>query len=201
MTRLFLIRHGETVDEDTKKVYKGKIDIPLSETGIARMRRAAAFLAAFRLDRVYTSSLSRAMDTGRIIAEAQGLDIEALAAFEEIGFGDWEGLSFSEIRERYPEEMTAWLADPVHYVPPGGESFQSVQKRGMDALWGIVDGHKGQNIAVVAHAGILRIMIFALLDITLTNIFRIAQGYGGISIMNIHRDGLIVTDLLNFTYY
>ena len=122
------------MDEETKKVYKGRTDIPLSRTGILRIHGAAAFLSAFTLDRIYTSTLSRSIDSGRIIAASQGIDIEVAPAFDEVDFGVWEGLSFEEIRERYPEEQRQWLKDPATYPPPQGESFRNARKRSMGAL-------------------------------------------------------------------
>jgi alpha-ribazole phosphatase/probable phosphoglycerate mutase len=201
MTRLFLIRHGNTVDEDTVKVYKGKTDIPLSRTGVLRMHGAAAFLSTFTLDRIYTSTLSRSIDSGRIIAAGRGIDIEVASAFDEVDFGVWEGLSFGEVRERYPEAFRLWFKDPITYPPPQGESFRKAQKRSMTRLRKIIAEHKGQQIAIVAHAGILRIMIFALLDMRLHSLFRIGQGYGCINIIDVYEDGVVVADLLNFTYY
>ena len=201
MTRLFLIRHGNTVDEETKKVYKGTMDIPLSRAGILRMHGAAAFLSAFALDRIYTSTLSRSIDSGRIIAASQGLAIEVAPAFDEVDFGVWEGLSFDEIRERYPEELSLWLKDPAANPPPRGESFRTARKRSMGRLRKIIAEHRGKQIAIVAHAGILRIMIFALLGMRLHKLFRMGQGYGCINIIDVHDDGLMVADLLNFTYY
>jgi broad specificity phosphatase PhoE len=201
MTRLFLIRHGNTVDEETKSVYKGRTDIPLSRTGILRMHGAAAFLSAFRLDRIYTSTLSRSIDSGKIIAAIQGIDIEVAPAFDEVDFGAWEGLSFDEIKERYPEAFRQWFKDPATYPPPQGESFRNAQKRSMGRLKKIISEHGGEQIGIVAHGGILRIMIFAILGMRLHKIFRVGQGYGCINIIDVHEDGLVVTDLLNFTYY
>lgn len=201
MTRLFLIRHGNTVDEETKKIYKGRTDIPLSRTGILRMHGAASFLSAFTLDRIYTSTLSRSIDSGRIIATGQGTDIEVTPAFDEVDFGVWEGLSFEEIRERYPEDLRLWLKDPATYPPPRGESFKKAQKRGMGRLRKIMREHTGRQVGIVAHAGILRIMIFALLGMRLTKLFRMGQGYGCINIIDVYEDGVVVADLLNFTYY
>jgi broad specificity phosphatase PhoE len=201
MTRLFLIRHGNTIDEETKPVYKGRIDIPLSAAGVNRIRGAAAFLSAFKLDRLYTSTLSRSIESGRIIAKAQGLECESTPAFDELAFGVWEGLSFNEIKEQYPEELRLWLADPGIYPPPEGEPFRAARTRSMRGLKKIIAEHRGKNIGIVAHAGILRIMIFSLLDLRLHRIFRLGQEYGAINIMNIYDDGHTVADLLNFTYY
>lgn len=201
MTRLFLIRHGNTADEETKKVYKGRIDIPLSPKGIARMEKAARFLSAFKLDRIYTSTLSRSIDSGGIIARAQGLDARVLPAFDEVDFGAWEGLSFDEISERYPEELARWLVDPGNHPPPQGESFRKARKRSMDQLKTILGKDAGRTIAIVAHAGILRIMIFSLLGMRLSRLFRIGQDYGCINIVDVYEDGRPMVNLLNFTYY
>jgi alpha-ribazole phosphatase/probable phosphoglycerate mutase len=162
---------------------------------------AASFLSAFTLDRIYTSTLSRSIDSGRIIANSQGIDIEVAPAFDEVDFGVWEGLSFEEIRERYPEDLRLWLKDPATYPPPRGESFKNAQRRSMGALRKIIAEHNGQQIGVVAHGGILRIMIFALLGMRLHKLFRMGQGYGCINIIDIYEDGVVVADLLNFTYY
>jgi alpha-ribazole phosphatase/probable phosphoglycerate mutase len=201
MTRLFLIRHGNTADEETKKVYKGRTDIPLSPKGIARMEKAARFLSAFKLDRIYTSTLSRSVDSGRIIARAQGLDARVLPAFDEVDFGAWEGLSFDEIKQRYPEDFARWLVDPGNHPPPRGESFRKARKRSMDQLKKILGEDEGLTIGIVAHAGILRIMIFSLLGMRLSRLFRIGQDYGCINIVDIYEDRMPVVNLLNFTYY
>jgi alpha-ribazole phosphatase len=201
MTKLILIRHGNTIDEDTKKVYKGRIDIPLSPTGVARMEKASAFLADFPMDRIFTSTLSRSIESGRIVAGPQKPEIEIEPAFDEVSFGVWEGLSFNEIRERYPEEQARWIADPETYPPPGGESFESARKRSMDRLAAVLEECRGQTIAVVAHAGILRIMIFSLMEIRLSRLFRIGQDYGAINIVDVWDDGNFSLNLLNFTYY
>jgi alpha-ribazole phosphatase/probable phosphoglycerate mutase len=166
-----------------------------------RIHGAAAFLSAFTLDRIYTSTLSRSIDSGRIIAASQGIDIEVAPAFDEVDFGVWEGLSFEEIRERYPEEQRQWFKDPATYPPPQGESFRNAQKRSLGRLKKIIAEHSGQQIGIVAHAGILRIMIFTLLDMRLHKLFRMGQGYGCINIIDVHKDDVVVADLLNFTYY
>jgi len=201
MTRLFLIRHGNTVDEESKKVYKGRLDIPLSRTGVERMERAGGFLASFKIDRVYTSSLSRSIESGRIVARALSLDVQIDPAFDEVDFGLWEGLSFLEIRERYPKELGLWMEDPGAHPPPQGESFRHARKRSMEGLRRIVKDSRESTIAIVAHAGILRSMIFSLLNLRLARLFRLGQDYGCINIVDIYDDGAASLNLLNFTYY
>jgi len=201
MTRLFLIRHGNTIDEESKKIYKGRLDVPLSRAGEERMERAGAYLASFKINRVYTSTLSRSIDSGHAVARALGLGIEIEPAFDEVAFGVWEGLSFLEIRERYPKELDLWIRDPGTYPPPQGESFRHARKRSMARLRRIVDESQDNTIAIVAHAGILRIMMFALLNLRLTRLFRLGQDYGCINIVDVYDDGAASLNLLNFTYY
>jgi broad specificity phosphatase PhoE len=201
MTRLYLIRHGNTLDEETKKVYKGRLDIPLSRAGVARMEKAAVYLAASGMSRVVTSTLSRSVESGMMVAGAQGLEVERDPAFDEVAFGVWEGLSFTEIKERYPQEIERWMEDPGSHPPPLGESFRDAQDRSMTRLKEIVAESEGKTIAVVAHAGIIRIMLFSLLGFRLTRLFRFGQDYGCINIVDIYEDGNVCLNLLNFTHY
>lgn len=200
-TRIFLIRHGDTIDEESKKVYKGSIDIPLSEKGIVRIRRVSQFLSRFKIDYIYTSTLSRSIDTGRIIAEQQGLPIEATSAFNEIHFGVWEGLSFDEIRVKYPKELELWLKDIETYPPPDGEQIRDAQSRAVRKFYEIIDKHKEQTIGIVSHSGILRLIISSILDLRMSMLFKISQDYGCIDMIDVYEDNIVVIKLLNFTLY
>jgi broad specificity phosphatase PhoE len=201
ITRLFLIRHGDTIDEETKKVYKGSLDIPLSDKGRDRLRGAAQFLSRFTIDHVYTSSLSRCMESGAIIARPHGLEIRSLSGLNEINFGAWEGLSFEEIAGIYPTEFELWVSDPELHSPPLGEPLRDAQERAVAAIDRITDRHRGENIAVVAHGGTLRTIFCSLLGLKLSSLFRLGLDYGSISIVDIYRDNNVVIELLNFAFY
>ncbi|HEY3277169.1 MAG TPA: histidine phosphatase family protein [Syntrophorhabdaceae bacterium] len=200
-TRLFLVRHGDTVDEETKKVFKGSLDIPLSERGRGRIEKAGAFLSRFNIDYIYTSALSRCIESGTIIARPHGLPIETSGGLNELCFGSWEGLSFDEIDAHYPEEFSRWLSDPELHAPPAGETLRQAQQRIIPAFDTIVERHKGRNLALVAHGGALRIILCSLLDLKLSFLFRLAQDYGGVSIIDIYEDKNAVVKLLNYTFY
>jgi alpha-ribazole phosphatase len=201
VTRIFLIRHGDTLDEETKKIYKGTLDIPLSEKGKSRIERVGTFLSRFHLDHVYTSALSRCTESGSIIARTHDLSISVMKELNEIHFGSWEGLSFDEIAVMYPDDFREWLADPEIHSPPGGETLRDAAKRINAALNRIISDHRGQNVAVVAHAGVLRIILCSVLDMRLSLLFRLGQDYGGISIIDIYDDDNATVKLLNFTFY
>lgn len=198
-TRIVLVRHGETTDEDTKKIYKGTLDIPLSEKGVARLKRVASHLAHHNLDCIYTSVLSRAVESGKIIAGPHNLDIISDSSLNELYFGRWQGLSFNEIAEKYPDNLSLWLQNPENHTPLGGEPLLQAQKRIMEKFREIVNKHRGQSVAIVAHAGTLRIIVCTLLSIKLSNMFRVAQDHGCINIVDIYDDSNPVVTLLNFT--
>ncbi len=198
-TQIVLVRHGETTDEDTKKIYKGTLDIPLSAKGIARLKRVANHLAHRNLDCIYTSALSRARESGRIIAGPHNLDIICDSSLNELHFGRWQGMSFNEIAEKFPDNLSLWLEDPENHPPLGGEPLLQAQKRIMGKFREIVDGHKGGSVAIVAHGGALRIILCALLSVKLSNMFRVAQDHGCINTVDIYDDSNPVVTLVNFT--
>jgi len=200
-TRLILVRHGDTEDEETRKIYKGTLDIPLSEKGRSRIERAGTFLSRFPLDHVYTSALSRCIESGSIIARFHGLPIKPVEELNEIHFGLWQGLSFDEISRIYPDDFRQWLTDPEAHSPPEGETLRDAKRRIENAVNGIITGNRGRNVAVVAHGGVLRILLCSVLDLKLSLLFRLGQDYGGISIIDVYDDNIATVKMLNFTFY
>lgn len=235
VTTLYLVRHGETQGSDTKR-YKGSIDVPLSENGEAQMQKASIFIMQSlqnyfnakylsylkeihmpssllenepsSLDAVYCSNLQRAVKSAEIIAGPHGLIPIIRADLRERNFGEWEGLSFTEIRDKYPDEFESWAVNPLKFNPPGGESTIEVRDRVINALDKILSGvSKGQsikgskyqrvrnsdtltlgcsdtkNIAIVAHGGVNRIILCHIMGIPLENIFRIEQDYAAVNII------------------
>jgi len=205
-TKLYLIRHGETEDTNTKR-YKGHIDVSLSENGIRQMERLAAFISAevtselpsfqsSALTAVYCSDLSRAVKSAEIIAEPHSIKPVVVKALRERNFGIWEGMTFDEIKEKYPEEFNAWADNPLKFSPMQGESTIEVKDRALKALDEILEKHKGNRIAIVAHGGINRIILCHLLGIPLENIFRIEQDFSALNIIEFY-DNYPVIKLIN----
>lgn len=196
---LYLIRHGHTVGGDEKR-YKGSIDVPLSEKGIEQMRRISEFFKGISLSAVYSSPLSRALKSADIIAEPYGLRPVVVSDLRERSFGIWEGMSFNEIKERYPEEFEAWAANPLKYSPIEGESTIEVRDRVARVLEDILSNHGNEKIAIVAHGGVNRIILCHVMGIPLENIFRIEQDYGAVNIIEFH-DRYPVVKLINGVFY
>ncbi len=152
MTTIYLVRHGATEWNDTKRA-QGQADIELNEAGFAQAQRAAADLSHIELVAVYSSDLKRAVETARAIADAQGLKVTTDRDLREIDQGEWEGLTVEEIARRWPDR---W-GEARHYTTrPGGESPQQVRTRALDAIARIVEANPEGNVVVVSHGGTIR---------------------------------------------
>jgi ribonuclease H / adenosylcobalamin/alpha-ribazole phosphatase len=136
-----LLRHGQT-PMSVQKRYAGRSDVPLTDVGVRQAAAAAKRLASAGLDVIVTSPLRRAEQTAREVAAATGAPVVTDEGFRETDFGAWEGLTFAEVRERWPAEITTWLADP-EVAPPGGESFTDVSARVTAARSRVLAGREG----------------------------------------------------------
>jgi alpha-ribazole phosphatase len=196
---LYLIRHGATQGDGVKR-YKGSLDVPLSEEGIEQIKRVALYLSKVIKDErpvVYSSPLSRALKSAEIISDNFNVKPVIVPELRERNFGIWEGMSFEQIKERYPEEFSLWADNPLKYSPPGGESTIEVRDRVMKALRGLLHPFTNSPIQIiVAHGGVNRIILCEFLGIPLENIFRIEQEHGAINIIEFH-DNYPVVKLVN----
>jgi broad specificity phosphatase PhoE len=125
----------------------------LNDEGRLQAQVAAAQLDGVNLAGVYSSDLSRAIDTAEPIARAHGLEVVTDPAFREIDQGEWEGLGLKEIRARWPE---LWGPARHYGQRPGGESPEQVQKRALEGLARVVERHNGGAVAIVSHGGTIR---------------------------------------------
>ncbi|HDZ62136.1 MAG TPA: alpha-ribazole phosphatase [Nitrospirae bacterium] len=202
--KLYLIRHGETEGADAKR-YKGHIDVPLSDNGIKQMERLSKYIhqliahssQSTKLNAVYTSDLSRAVKSAEIIARPHGLEPVVMKDLKERNFGLWEGMSFDEIKEKYPDEFQAWADNPVKFSPINGENTIEVRDRAVRAIDKIFADDKAQKIAIVCHGGISRVILCHFLGIPLENIFRIEQDFAAVNIIDLF-DGFPVVKLINY---
>lgn len=153
-TRLILIRHGETAWNRATRI-QGHTDIPLSPLGLAQAQRLARALADEPLAAIYASDLSRARQTADALARVHGLPVRFDAALRERAFGRFEGLSWEEIGERYPEDAARWRRREPDFAVGGGESLSVFSDRCKAAVGRAAAAHPGQSIAVVAHGGVL----------------------------------------------
>jgi len=149
-TTTVLLRHGET-PLSVERRFAGRGDIPLTETGRLQAKAAAQRLAARGgIQLIVTSPLQRARLTAEAVAAATGAPVEVDDGWIETNFGAWEGLSYAEAMERWPDEVTAWMKD-TSVAPPGGESFAAAGRRVLAALGRLLGRAQPGRVVVVSH--------------------------------------------------
>ena len=175
MTRVIMVRHGQT-DWDVRERYRGRFDVPLNEVGVRQAYLTARRIAsAWKATAVYSSPLSRALDTARAIVGVLSLGLEVLPVLTDMNFGQWEGLSPDEVSARWPEIHAAWHAAPHTVQMPGGESLEDVRLRCRAALDLIASRHPGQTVVAVAHNDFNRTMLLLVLGLGNDRLWRLRQ--------------------------
>jgi alpha-ribazole phosphatase/probable phosphoglycerate mutase len=195
-TRIFLLRHGE-VEGHGEPRYNGQQDVLLTPRGRNHYQQLVERLQSRPIQAVYSSDLARCFEGAEMLAAAYGLLPIAMQALRELHAGEWEGRPWSELQVRYPRQWQARLDDIVHYRIPGGENLLDLRQRARSAFAAIIERHRGQEVIVVAHGGINRILLLDALDAPLERIFSLSQFYGCVNILDYGVNGRVVVQLLN----
>ena len=164
--RLYLVRHGETEWNHLRKM-QGQMDIPLNEYGIELAEKTAEGMKDIKFDRIFASPLVRAKKTAEYIAENSGILVETDDRLKEINFGEGEGSNINEVKADSSHPLHNFFIHPDQFIPmAGGETFAEVQARGLEFLKEVVFPLEGdaENVAVVAHAAIIRSIMLYIKD-------------------------------------
>ena len=196
-TATVLLRHGQTA-MSVQKRYAGRSDVPLTDVGIQQAAAAAKRLASVGLGAIVTSPLLRAVQTAQEVAAATGAAVVTDDGFRETDFGAWEGRTFAEVRERWPAELTAWLADP-EAAPPGGESFADVSARVTAGLDRVLAARPGQTVLVVSHVTPIKTLVAAALLAPPAALYRMHLDVAALSEIDWYADGPAVLRSFNDT--
>ena len=197
-TRLLLLRHGQTVLSIDRR-YSGHGDPELTTAGQAQAAGAAARLAGYRkITSVLTSPLRRARQTAELVSRATGARLETRSGLIETDFGEWEGLTFTEARERDPELHAKWLgAEDV--APPGGESFAAVRGRVGVELASIVEAYAGETLVLVTHVTPIKMILRQALGGSAEILYRLHLDLACLSEVHVFPDGGMCVRLVNDT--
>ena len=198
-TRVVLVRHGATEESARGRCY-GRLDVLLSPRGLRQAEALARALADHPLAAVYASPLARALDTARPVAAAQGLEPAVLEALAELDFGEVEGLRYDEIEAARPELFRAWMDEPARVRFPGGEGLADLRARVLPAVEQIRARHERETVAVVAHGGVVRVVLAEALGLDDGALFRLDLSEGGVSVVD-WLDGVPLLRLANATLY
>ncbi|MFF5358628.1 bifunctional RNase H/acid phosphatase [Streptomyces scabiei] len=196
-----LLRHGETPLTPQKRFSgSGGSDPSLSEVGRYQAERVAAALAARgTIQEVVSSPLARCRETAGIVAARLGLGVTVEDGLRETDFGAWEGLSFGEVRERYPDDMNAWLASPDAEPTGGGESFAAVAHRVAATRDALVAAHRGRTVLLVSHVTPIKTLVRLALGAPSESLFRMELSAASLSALAYYADGNATLRLLNDT--
>jgi broad specificity phosphatase PhoE len=175
MTRIILVRHGQTA-WNRQDLIRGQVDVPLDDTGLAQAAATAARIATeWKPVALYSSPLQRAVQTAQIIAARVGLEVRPVTDFNDLNFGQWQGLSYAEVRQRWPELSQAWSQVPHTVTFPNGESLAQVRERAMSALHQVIEQHPDGDVVVVGHVALNRVLLCAMLGLDDSHHWRIGQ--------------------------
>ncbi len=192
VNRLYMVRHGQVVGYD-KYPLNGHTDVETTEVGRGQFEHLAERLRLTDIKAIYSSDLKRSVTGARIIARHHNVPLYALPELREMYFGDWEGMTMAEVRESFPNELEKRKADLLNYRIPGkGESVGLLAKRIIPSLKSILEQQKGNDILLVGHGAINRVILCDVLGLDLTAIFRLQQDFGCLNIIDYFPDSTLI---------
>jgi broad specificity phosphatase PhoE len=197
LTNIIIVRHGST-EWNEKERFRGLADIGLSKLGIRQAEATSTHLANFPVNKIYTSPLRRARQTASIIADPHKLEPVLLNGIADIDFGKFQGLSFAEAEEKYPEIFRQWMITPHLVTLPEGENLAGVRKRSTSALNEIIDASAGETIIFVSHKVVINILICYYLGMEDSQFRKIEQDNCAVNTFNKQNDNIYAV-LLNDT--
>lgn len=161
--KLYLVRHGET-DWNLQNKIQGQTDTLLNEKGRRQAQELAAELKEkHHISSIYSSRQKRAFETAQVVGRAIGVQPAVKQGIEEISFGKWEGYTWGQVREQFPDEYRGWRDNRRYQVPPEGESYQQLLDRVLPALADLIEKNIG-NVLAVTHSGVIMTLLSFVYD-------------------------------------
>ncbi len=185
MTLIILVRHGQTEWNRVER-FRGRADVSLNEAGLSQAEATGRRVASeWQPKAVYSSPLSRAIKTAEAIAGQFNLPVQVHPGLADIDYGEWQGLSPEEVRQRWPEEIDAWYNRPDEARIPGGETLGELRQRLMATVNKLALRHAGQTIVLVSHTVINRIILLGALGLGNERFWRLKQDNCAINVIEI----------------
>ncbi len=197
MTKLYLIRHCETKFTQEKKYY-GRLNIPITEKGKKQASDLKLKFEKIEIDKIYCSPLKRTIETTEIVFKNRQNEIIKNDNLIELNVGSWEGLSLEEICERDKKYYFKWLKNPHKYKIPNGESFSDIAERVLKFFDEVASLNK--NIAVISHAGVIKVMVSEILQISPEKFWNFEIGTASVSVVEFFDKMPIIRSLNDRTH-
>ena len=195
MTCIILVRHGQTEWNRIER-FRGRADVPLDETGLAQAEATGLRIhGEWQPSAVYSSPLSRAMRTAEAIAKHFDLSAQIHPGLIDIDYGEWQGLTPDEVRDRWPAELQAWYSHPDQANIPGGETLARLRSRGMSTVNELSARLTEQTIVLVGHTVINRIILLGVLGLGNERFWHIKQDTCSINVFKAETDDFVLVSL------
>lgn len=197
MVKLILVRHALTVDNQKSRL-SGHIDSSISEEGKEQIDKITNYLKDFDIDKIYTTTSSRTKDTVKKLSELKSIEIIEKESLKEISFGDFEGLTFDEIKDKYPKEFQDMIEKGYEYKYPNGESLIDSYNRVCIELDNIISNNDDRTILICSHGGTIRNIITYLISNSYKYHWNFKIDNGSVTILEV-QDGFTVITAMNNT--
>jgi len=200
MTRLYLVRHGQTAWNKQER-FRGRADVPLDAVGLAEARALAQAYRETRFDALYASPLSRCQQTLEPLARILQLEVASVEGLADIDFGEWQGRPKTEIREQDAERYEQWMSSPEQVTFPNGESLAQVRQRALAAVGRIHSEQPDGTVAACTHRVVCKVLVCGLLGVPDALFWRIRQDATCVNVFEINNHGVATLVSLNDTHH
>jgi broad specificity phosphatase PhoE len=196
-TSIYLVRHGQTA-WNKEEIFRGRTDVPLDETGLRQAELAGEYFKEMEIHAIYSSPLSRALETAQKIAQFHNTKVQPLQGILDMSFGRWEGQSHLDIQKNDREIYRQWREEPHLARLPSGESLDDVRVRAMAALEEVIRNHPGKTLILVSHRVVNKVLICGILGLDNSHFWQITQDTTAINLIK-YKEGKYILSLMNET--
>ena len=192
MAEIILVRHGQT-EWNVGEIFRGRVEIELDATGITQAQLLAQYLSGREIEAIYSSPLSRALQTAEVIAAPHRLKVRVSPNLNDLAFGKWQGLTLEEVRIRFKRSYATWVEAPDKARIPGGETLNKVTERALTFVQEVVRKHRG-TVVLVSHRVVIKCLILALLGLDNSHFWNIKLDTASISIFSYADDRFVLNE-------
>ena len=185
-TSVDLLRHGKPLNDGC---LSGRSDVALSESGWQQLRETMKERSGY--DRVLSSPLIRCSAFARQYAQYQHLPLTILPDFQEMCFGQWDGVSYQALHKHSTRALSQFWSDPWHHTPPDGETMEQFYTRVISAWDSVLKEYRGEKVLLVCHSGVIRMLVAHLLEMDVKQnlaMSRLEVPYGSLSRIEVYHD-------------
>lgn len=191
MGTIYLIRHGETAG-NVNPTFRGKWDLPLNDHGLKQAEELAELLGRNPIRKIFTSPLQRAVQTAAPLARKRAIDSVPDPGFDDVDVGKWQGMEVAEVEKKFPGLFPIWRNSPEIFKFPGGGSLEELKQTAFQRLVEVARTHAAEQIAVVTHQVVNRVLLLTALGIGLEHYWKLGQETATVNVLEFVDDHFVL---------